>query len=466
MEDKATNAATAAAYNKDLDQRLELAIDGLDVVSAERPLAGEMSIRDLRRSRFQGADDKIGMLTLTEVDDLLVWEYGTGVASPVDLAGRRRLGSPAAAPAGTIVKQLKFRKLEPNQVGEFLGKLDDKCAAKGEAGSPIYGLRKWQPGTRDLLPIGSEGEINEGPMLLLIHGTFSNCDHVLGEILATPKGTLFLNRAAAKYTGGILTFDHPTFSVSPVLNALDLARLLPRRKGMIDVICHSRGGLVARWWLEAFGGAQQAEARAVFVGSPLRGTGLAAPDRLRSALALLTNFGKVLGAGMSTASLAVPMLSVAVGIQKIVTSIANVGAKTPLLDAAIAMVPGLSAQSAASNNAELKRLRTRCSEAMPEYFAVLSNFEPKNPDWKFWKCFRKLPMHLANLAVDTVFDAANDLVVDTSSMASFYGFDQESKVDLPESSVYSFGSSETVHHLNYFRQQETIDSLKHWLEVS
>jgi len=463
--EEAVVTSTPAACDKDLDERLELAIEGLDVVSAERPLADEMSIRDLRRSRFQGADDKVGMLTLTNIDGLLVWEYGTGVASPIDMAGRRRRGGSDAVPSGTIVKQLKFKKLEPNQIGEFLGRLDDKCAAKGTDGSAVYGLRRWQPETSDLVPIDSNEDPNDGSILLLVHGTFSNSDHVLGEILATQEGESFLNRAAARYPGGILTFDHPTLSVSPVLNALDLARLLARRKGPIDVICHSRGGLVTRWWLEAFGGAQRAKARAVFVGSPLRGTGLAAPDRLRSALALLTNFGKVLEAGSRTASLAVPMLSVAVGIQKIVTSITNVGAKTPLLDAAIAMVPGLSAQSAASNNAELKRLRTRGSESLPEYFAVLSNFEPENPAWKFWKYFRTLPLRVADLAVDAVFDAANDLVVDTSSMASFYGFDSENKVDLPESSVCDFGSSKTVHHLNYFRQEKTIASLESWLKV-
>ena len=52
------------------------------------------------------------------------------------------------------------------------------------------------------------------------------------------------------------------------------------------MVCHSRGGLVTRWWLEVFQRDLMPRARVVFVASPLMGTGLASPYRLRTALKL------------------------------------------------------------------------------------------------------------------------------------------------------------------------------------
>ena len=43
--------------------------------------------------------------------------------------------------------------------------------------------------------------------------------------LAFDEGRTFLARAAAHYDR-VLAFDHPTLSVSPILNALDLAQAL------------------------------------------------------------------------------------------------------------------------------------------------------------------------------------------------------------------------------------------------
>ena len=69
------------------------------------------------------------------------------------------------------------------------------------------------------------------------------------------RGLRFLNRAVrgGKKYDRVLFFEHPTLSVSPVINALELGRALAGSSGQIDVIAHSRGGLVVRWWLEAFG---------------------------------------------------------------------------------------------------------------------------------------------------------------------------------------------------------------------
>jgi len=54
-----------------------------------------------------------------------------------------------------------------------------------------------------------------------------------------------------------------------------------------------------------------------------------------------------------------------------------------------------------------------------------------------------------------IFDGANDLVVDTSSMGQLGLSSTNAKAR-----TLDFGTSETVHHLNYFQQKETFQFLR------
>lgn len=466
---------------------LDKAVDGLEIHPPEDLLPGEMRIGDLRRSRLQGDDDHIQMLTLTEVNGVLTWEEGAGAGDFVGtdmsaLSGRRgfwRRGLPAA-PVGEIIKQYKFEKLAPNQVGQYLQTLDDKFATKTVGDNkPIFGLRKWKEtaieGVGELVPISLP--LPNERVLVFIHGTFSNNDHLLGEIAAEPTGLgkEFLHKANTLYKGGIYAFDHATLSVSPLLNALDLARHFAGHTGGMDIITHSRGGLVTRWFLEGFNGAamlssgaagDQKQVRAVLVGSPLAGTGLAAPPRLRAALSLMTNVGRILELTSAGLIPTVPLLSAATGILKVVTSITSLGAKAPLFDAAIAMIPGLAGQSRVGNNTELARLQTRASSVIPSYFFVRSNFEPTDPGWKFWELFRNPNIRIANLGADWVFEGENDLVVDTPSMTELFSSTGSSAAPpIAKSDICDFETSPDVHHTNYFGQAKTISFIGEKLGV-
>jgi hypothetical protein len=422
---------------------LNAAVSGLGIYRTDddQDLPSEVPIGKLRRgSRRRTPDERIGMITLIEVDGVLQWEEGTGV---VTLPGRRlRRGSAISAP-GEVVLQYKFEKLLPSQVGQCLENLDAKL-------TPQKGLRRldaqgvFQPAT----PSSSNGA-KKRKALLFIHGTFSNNDNVLNEINSTKAGQAFIARVLKQYDD-VFAFDHYTLSVSPVLNALDLARMFDDFDGSIDVICHSRGGLVARWWLEAFGRASKAKHRVILVGAPLAGTSLIAPPRLRAALGLITNVGNALSLATETTALAVPILGVAAGLFKIITSIASLGEKTPLIDAAVAMIPGLAGQSRVGNSTELLRLRQRTNVPLPDYYAVRCNFESVDPSWAFWRRFRKL--NVTDSGVDMIFEGDNDLVVDTDSMTDL--FDQHS---IAAANVFDFGTTDRVHHTNYFRQSQTID---------
>ena len=171
-------------------------------------------------------------------------------------------------------------------------------------------------------------------------------------------------------------------------------------------------------------------------------------------MSLLANVGNALGA----AAMAVPLLTAASGLMKLLSSAVAMAAKTPLVDAAVALVPGLAAQSRVGNNPEILELRLCAPRREPEYFAITSNFEPAAPGWKFWEWFRA--GRLADLGADIVFDGPNDLVVDTSAMV-----DLADGLKLPASQVHAYGKNGEVHHCNYFEQAATIGKLREWLAV-
>ena len=135
---------------------------------------------------------------------------------------------------------------------------------------------------------------------------------------------------------------------------------------------------------------------------------------------------------------------------KVVSSITTLAATTPALDAALAMVPGLVAQSRVGNNHELLSLRQSVGPWRDAYFAVTSNFESEAAGWRFWRNFRR--DSLMDRGVDLVFDGPNDLVVDTGSMTEF-----TESLALPEDQVLDYGTTDVVHHMNYFEQPTTLD---------
>jgi len=389
------------------------------------------------RRRGPGALVKNGesILQVIERDGVLHVEEAEGWAP----ARRRRGGVKTAAGEEELRYERKFERLDRSDIGTWLDKLDAKL-------TPKRGLRLL--GDEGLVPVTSAPET--GRILLLVHGTFSESDTLLGAFEQTPEGSSFLDWARGHYSH-VLTFDHPTLPVSPVLNARRLALLLAGTQASIDVVCHSRGGLVTRWWLEVFDRAPPEKRRAVFVGSPLAGTGLAAPPNIRGSLSLLSNIGMALGA----ASAAVPFLTVVTGVFRVVTSVTKLAAKTPAVDAAVALVPGLMAQSRVGNNQEIISLRQAPEALAGRYFAIKSNFESDKPGWQFWRYFRNLGDHAKDAVADLVFEGQNDLVVDTGSMV-----DLCDGLTIPPEQVLDFGTTDTVHHTNYFAQPRTLDFLR------
>ncbi|MCA9285384.1 MAG: hypothetical protein KDA22_09230 [Phycisphaerales bacterium] len=417
---------------------LESAAARYDVFPIEADAPTGTSISTLRRQRR--ARDTVGTLSLVERDGVLLWTddaIGT-------VAGRRRRGRRGVgAGAGPTLARFRFERLAPNQLVQLLEKVDATLTPASVA-APLRSLSAvgqetwaWQP---------ADAPPAKGRILVWVHGTFSNNESTLESLTATPEGKAFVRDALREYDA-VLGFDHPTLGVSPTLNALDLARYLSSTEAELHVVAHSRGGLVARWCLDAALPPRKGT-RAVLVGSPIAGTSLAAPGRIRDAMSLVTNLGRTLQTIGGFAATAMPLLHAPLVVLRIVGSVTGVLAKTPVVDAGLALVPGLAGQSAARNNPELARLAKRLPYAETTYSIVRSNFEPEAPGWRFWRWFRKDA--LFDAGADWLFQGPNDLVVDCDSMSGFAG------PALPAARIHDFGTSRDVHHCNYFRQPETL----------
>jgi pimeloyl-ACP methyl ester carboxylesterase len=409
-----------------------------------RPTAAER-----RMARMPpGLASSTASVTLERADGVLRWAY----RRPPRALGPRRANRRGPDSAGAEkVHEFRFQEIPPNQIIEKLEQLDSRL-------NPTRGLRRWLP------PPGGAGQWQAAPFdpaqpgELLIHGTFSKGDMFFSELGHTAEGRAAL-LSFASAGRQLLTFDHPTLSISPLLNALDLQRELAGYRQPLDLICHSRGGLVAAWWLRLTSCTVK---RVVFVGSPLEGTSLAAPARIKVTLDYLANFADVLARTTAIAGAFLPpiqpVLSVAAGLMAIVGGALQVGAQSSLTDAGVALVPGLQAQSRVANNQELLRLHHKDWKLGFRPYAITANFEPETPDaplWKFWRRWNNPVTRIASRLTVPLFDRANDLVVDCDTME---------RLSLNRfADVHNFKAEQRVHHCNYFAQAKTAELLTDWL---
>jgi hypothetical protein len=291
-------------------------------------------------------------------------------------------------------------------------------------------------------------------ILLFIHGTFANTTGAFGTLSNGP-GLGFLTEALEEYDA-VIGFDHPTLSVDPLANARDLfARLATpgAHAPQVDIISHSRGGLVARSLVERVipeAGWAGAVESVVFVGVPNGGTHFVDRDRWKTFADLYTNLllstAAALGGGLANAVAAGPIRGVGTLVKYLAAHAARGG------------VPGLEAMAPGGRFlTELNGTQPGQPRPGTPWFVIGSDFHVTTDDSPvgFPKSFT---LWLAERAVDDVLDDANDLVVDTLSMAA---------IDTPPGGYVQdglpFGVNAVVHHLNYFVQPEVPDALGFWL---
>ena len=171
----------------------------------------------------------------------------------------------------------------------------DYFAHRWETAKRPYRLRFFTPDDYQLPePPPFDGNawerIGVGRALLLLHGTFSRAHSGFGSFDGEALATLH-----QRYDGRVFAFDHFTISEDPRQNAEWLVRAMPDGARLdLDILCHSRGGLVGRVLAErqsemSLGSRSLAVRHVVFAATPNAGTVLANPDHFGALIDSVTN---------------------------------------------------------------------------------------------------------------------------------------------------------------------------------
>ncbi|GAA3453726.1 DUF7379 domain-containing protein [Dactylosporangium matsuzakiense] len=279
------------------------------------------------------------------------------------------------------------------------GRVAASLARRWEERNRPYGL--WDAGAGYFDPTARSGlsmvdadwfRGADDPVLLLVHGTFSVGHSGFAGLAADADA---MGRLLKRYQGRILVFDHPTLHERPVDNVAWLLRRLPAdRPVRLDVVAHSRGGLVSRVLSDpgvaaAAGRPVPVIERLVHVAVPNAGTVLARTDKLRALLDVVTN--------LATLFLDDATGTVVDVVLEIVKDLAT-GAHQGL--------PGIAAMS--PDGDWLTALNAGPRPGSTRVFAATTDFDPGDG--------AALPLRALDGLVDLLFAAPNDLVVPTEGV--------------------------------------------------
>ena len=347
-------------------------------------------------------------------------------APPGEAVGRSLVG----AVGRKFLKVLVFQLIEPG-----IGPVTESFAQRWEEKHRPYRLRHFGPDNFDLegAPVAPEdwARLGSGRALLLIHGTFSRTHTAFGGL---PRE--YVQELHDRYDTRVFAFDHFTLSHDPRQNVEWLLERVPDGCELdLDIICHSRGGLVARMLSEKQGelsvGSRRLRVnRVVFVGSPNAGTILANADHVGDFLDSYTNLLNFIpDAGMS---------DVLAGIITVAKQLA-VGA-----------VKGLRGLQSMRPGGEFgKWLNTGPRAGETRYFALASDYMPGTPGLKELATDRLM---------DRIFRVRNDLVVPTDGV---FGANGSGFFPIEEKIVFQGGDA--VGHTGYFANPGVREKIAEWL---
>jgi pimeloyl-ACP methyl ester carboxylesterase len=276
--------------------------------------------------------------------------------------------------------------------------------------------------------------LTSGRALLFIHGTFSTSQGGFGAL-----DSQVWQQLSQRYNGRLFAFDHPTLSVDPLANVDTLTSLLPSGAKLdVDIVAHSRGGLVARA-LACAAADDEYPLRVnkiVHIGVPNAGTALADVNRHAKFLDRISTLLNLAPDG--------PLSVVADIFDGVLTVVKIVGCK------AIGNLPGLSAMDPADE--WLKKLGARKSPTYSAY-AVGADYEPTGGLLRLVR----VPDGLA----DAVFGyAPNDMIVPA---AGVYDATAASGFPIPQNQRVTFAKNENVWHCAYLGREKTQQALLGWL---
>lgn len=418
-------------------------VDGQETIELEVPDAGPDT------GQIVLSSDESGVLTWHfPVDDQLDVQRpstrGTGgvkrfriPATPVRPAADASPGKRGiiGAIGRKILKVLVYPVTDP-----IIGALSDAFAERWETKNRPYGLRSFTPENRKTAGVGALTDadwdlLTSGPALLFIHGTFSTAH---GGFAQMPDDTF--KSLYDHYGKRVLAFNHFTLSHDPRQNIEWLMQNLPAgRKLEVDVICHSRGGLVSRTLAEntaAFGldTSRIKVRRIAFVTVPNQGTALAQPDHMVKMIDRLTTALNLFPSGPVTETL-----------EALITAVKVIG------HGALKGLDGLA--SMRPDGAFLSKLNAGTPSGAG-YYAVAVDYEPKDEGLR-----ALVTGKLADAVLDRVFgDNANDLVVPEAGVYSKNGCGA-----FPITQLLQVPSSTGIIHTTVFSHPPVGKKLIEWL---
>jgi pimeloyl-ACP methyl ester carboxylesterase len=272
--------------------------------------------------------------------------------------------------------------------------------------------------------------LSAGRALLMVHGTFSSTDSAFCLMPRNYVADLY-----QRYSGRVFAYDHLTLSQDPEENVDWLLNQIPDGVALdLDIICHSRGGLVSRLLAERQTNPKARVRRIVFVGTPNAGTILTDANYMSNFLDSYTNVLNLF-LGM------LPETGVIEALEAIITVAKQLS---------VATVKGLDGLEAMQPHGQFLKALNQGKKDDKKYFSISSKFEPQeNAGFK---------AYFANRLMGKIFKTDNDLVVPTAS-----GYETNGSDFFPIDDRYLFSSTDSVHHCNYFAQQPTKDKITEWL---
>jgi hypothetical protein len=264
--------------------------------------------------------------------------------------------------------------------------------------------------------------------LLFVHGT-----HTRSHVEFTHAPLDFVKQLYEAYEGRIVALDHPTVSIDPNHNVEWLLDEIPHDVELdLDVLCVSRGGLVARRLAAEQGGSREIHVgKIVFVASPNAGTPLADPERLNDFIDSYTNLFTMLPDTPVTF-----VLESIVGIAKLIAVNALKGLK-----GVDAMVPG----------GDFLRGLAEVGASPDQQFALASDYEPVEPGLKAF---------VRDALIDAFQKEANDLMVPTTGV-----YEGSGSPPFPIATKHRlvFDRGNGVTHSGYMRNRDARAAIGHWL---
>ncbi|MEW5916909.1 MAG: alpha/beta hydrolase, partial [Gemmatimonadota bacterium] len=330
-----------------------------------------------------------------------------------------------------ILKELVFPLVDP-----IAGEIGAMFVNAMEKSRWPYRIRHFTPNdyTLDAAPAMTGDDwrrLSRGRALLFVHGTFSRAHLAFSQLPVD-----YMTELHRRYDGRVFAFDHFTLSHDPRENIRQLLTFIPDGTTLdVDIVCHSRGGLVSRVLSERLSEFDMRSRslrvnRIVFVGAPNAGTPLADPKRMGDLLDIFTNAFDYLPDN---------------GVTDVLSMILSV-----VKQLAVGTLKGLDGlQSMYSESEYAKQMNSGARHGDTKYFAITSNARPSEPGLK---------RLIVTKGLNTLMGGANDLVVPTEGV-----FKENGSGYFPIEDKLVLEGSDGVSHTHYFASDSARRRMLEWL---